>query len=51
MSIVVGYIPTPEGEAALTRAMEEAQRHQDQLVVVSSSRGEALVDNRFLQPG
>lgn len=51
MSIVVGYIPTPEGEAALTRAIAEAQRHEDTLVIVNSSKGEALVDNRYLQPG
>lgn len=50
MSIVVGYIPTAEGEAALARAIEETLRHQDRLVVVNSSRGEALVDNRFVQP-
>ncbi|MBG6217746.1 nucleotide-binding universal stress UspA family protein [Arthrobacter sp. CAN_A6] len=50
MSIVVGYIPTAEGEAALTRAIEETLRHQDRLVVVNSSRGEALVDNHFVQP-
>lgn len=50
MSIVVGYIPTAEGEAALTRAIKEALLHQDRLVVVNSSSGEALVDNRFIQP-
>lgn len=50
MNIVIGYIPTAEGEAALTRAIQEAVRRHDRLIVVNSSRGEALVDNRFIQP-
>lgn len=50
MSIVVGYIPTAEGEAALDRAIEESSRRQQRLVVINSSRGESLVDNRFIQP-
>lgn len=50
MSIVVGYIPTAEGEAAFGRAIEESSRREDRLVVINSSRGEALVDNRFIQP-
>ncbi|GAA3670844.1 universal stress protein [Arthrobacter ginkgonis] len=49
MSIVVGYIPTPEGEAALERAIEEARSSGTLLVVVNSSRGDALVDRRFVQ--
>ena len=47
MTIVVGYVPTPEGEAALTAAITEAQRREEPLHVVNSSRGDALVDNRF----
>lgn len=31
-TIVVGYIPSPEGEAALERAIEEASVHQAKLV-------------------
>ena len=47
MTIVVGYVPTAEGRAALNRAVEEAlQRHQ-RLVMVNSSRGDALVDSGF----
>lgn len=49
MSIVVGYIPTPEGEAAFERAIEEARASGTLLVVVNSSRGDALVDQRFVQ--
>jgi nucleotide-binding universal stress UspA family protein len=43
MTIVVGYVPTPEGEAALARAGEEAQLRGEKLVVVSSTRGESGV--------
>ncbi|NKX54763.1 universal stress protein [Arthrobacter mobilis] len=49
MSVVVGYIPTPEGEAALERAIAEARNRQDRLVVINSSRGDAYVDQRFVQ--
>jgi nucleotide-binding universal stress UspA family protein len=36
MSIVVGFIPTPEGEAALVRGAIEARQRQTSLIVVSS---------------
>ena len=36
MAIVVGFIPTPQGQAALTRAALEARVRQTNLVVVSS---------------
>lgn len=41
MSIVVGYAPTPEGQAALERAAEEAVLRRQRLVVVNSQRGGA----------
>jgi nucleotide-binding universal stress UspA family protein len=43
MTIVVGSVPTPEGEAALARAGEEARLRAETLVVVSSTRGESGV--------
>jgi nucleotide-binding universal stress UspA family protein len=49
MTIVVGYVPTPEGEAALTQAIEEARKLNATLLVINSSNGEALVDNRYAQ--
>ena len=49
MTIVVGYVPTPEGEAALTRAIVEARKNSSTLLVVNSSKGDALVDNRYAQ--
>ena len=47
MAIIVGYVPTPEGVAALEGAIEEAKLRKQRLVVVNSSRGESLVDKRF----
>jgi nucleotide-binding universal stress UspA family protein len=38
-TIVVGYVPKPEGDAALTRATEEAKLRGSRLVVVNSHRG------------
>jgi nucleotide-binding universal stress UspA family protein len=47
MTIVVGYVPTPEGEAALRAAVDEARLREQPLHVVNSSRGDALSDPRF----
>ena len=49
MSIIVGYVPTPEGEAALERAILEARKDNTLLVVINSSRGDAPVDKRYAQ--
>ncbi|MBA2464372.1 MAG: universal stress protein [Nocardioidaceae bacterium] len=38
-TIVVGYVPKPEGHAALKRAAEEAKLRDMRLVVVNSHRG------------
>jgi nucleotide-binding universal stress UspA family protein len=38
-TVVVGYVPKPEGEAALRTAMREAELRGARLVVVSSHRG------------
>jgi nucleotide-binding universal stress UspA family protein len=38
-TIVVGYVPKAEGDAALERAIEEAQLRSAKLVVVNSHRG------------
>ncbi len=38
-TIVVGYVPKPEGKAALRRAAEEAKLRSSRLVVVNSHRG------------
>jgi nucleotide-binding universal stress UspA family protein len=48
MTIVVGYVPTPEGEAALTAAVTEALRREEPLHVLNTARGDSLVDGRFI---
>lgn len=39
MTIVVGFVPTKEGRAALARAVEEAKGRHSRLVVINSHRG------------
>lgn len=39
MAIIVGYVPTKEGRAALRRAAEECLLRKTNLVVVNSHRG------------
>jgi nucleotide-binding universal stress UspA family protein len=39
VTIVVGFVPTKEGRAALTRAVEEARMRRARLVVINSNRG------------
>jgi len=45
-TVVVGYVPKPEGEAALERAVAEAELRGLKLVVVSSQRGGADYDEQ-----
>ncbi len=47
MTIVVGYVPTPEGEAAVDAAIDESRRRAEPLLVVNSTRGDAYVDQHF----
>ena len=39
MSVVVGYVPSKEGRAALRRASEESLLRRTKLIVINSSRG------------
>ena len=48
-TIVVGHVPNPRGAAALAHGLHEARRRSARLVVVNTSRGDALVDPEFLQ--
>jgi len=48
MTVVVGYIPDRYGEAALTAGIEEARRRGVALVVVNATKGDALVDRRYV---
>jgi nucleotide-binding universal stress UspA family protein len=47
MTIVVGYVPTPEGDAALRAAVDESRLRDQPLHVLNSSRGDSLSDTRF----
>ncbi|MBG6184996.1 nucleotide-binding universal stress UspA family protein [Arthrobacter sp. CAN_A214] len=44
MSILIGYVPTPEGEAALEAGLEEARLRQTDVVILNSPRTGAPVD-------
>ena len=39
MAIVVGYVPTKEGRAALRRAADESLLRKSKLIVINSQRG------------
>jgi nucleotide-binding universal stress UspA family protein len=39
MAVVVGYVPTAEGRAALQQAAQECKLRKTRLVVINSSRG------------
>lgn len=43
MTVLVAYVPTPEGNAAFTAAVEEAGRRQEPLVVLNTPREGAPV--------
>lgn len=47
MKILVGYVPTPEGEAALEAAATEAVLRRAAVVLLNTSRGDAYVDARY----
>ena len=50
-AVVVGYVPGPEGRAALDKGVQEARIRKARLVVVNTTRGDTLVDERYLQGG
>jgi len=39
MTILVAYVPRPEGQAALDKGLEIAKRRQERLVVINASPG------------
>jgi nucleotide-binding universal stress UspA family protein len=43
MTVLVGYVPTPEGDAAFSAGLEEAGRRGEALVVLNSPHGGAPV--------
>ncbi|WP_406415433.1 universal stress protein [Streptomyces sp. NBC_00873] len=49
MTVLVGYVPSPEGESALRAGVDEALTRGETLLVMNASRGDAYVDRGFAQ--
>ena len=47
MTIVVGWVPKPEGEAALDRALAEARVWGEDVLVVNASSGNSYADPSY----
>ncbi|MFD5087164.1 universal stress protein [Kitasatospora sp. NPDC058406] len=50
MTVLVGFVPTPEGEAALRAGLQEARTRGESLLVLNTSRGDSYVDRGFAEP-
>ena len=48
MTVVIGYVPNQYGEAALQVGLQEAEARQLRVIVVNASRGDAVVDKKFV---
>ncbi len=48
MTVVVGYIPNQHGEAALKAGLAEARLRGSDLLVVNATRGDSLIDRKYL---
>jgi nucleotide-binding universal stress UspA family protein len=48
VTVVVGYIPDKFGDAALDAGIEEARRRSTGVVIVNATKGDALIDRRYL---
>ena len=48
MPVIVGFVPTKEGRAALDAAVVEARGRGSRLLVVNASTGSASADNRYV---
>ena len=48
MTVLIGYVPTPVGEAALEAGLEEAAAHGDDVVLLNSPRRGSTVDGEFV---
>ena len=48
MTILIGYVPTPPGEAALDVGLAEAARSGDDVVILNSPRRGATVDSDMI---
>ena len=50
MTVLVGFVPTPEGEAAFAAGLAEARRRQEGLLVLNTPRGGAPVSADVAPP-
>ena len=50
MTVLVGFVPTPEGEAAFTAGLAEAGRRNEGLLVLNTPRGGAPVSADVAPP-
>ncbi|WP_210649451.1 universal stress protein [Nocardioides sp. SYSU D00065] len=48
MTIVIGYVPSPVGEAALEAGLAEAAAHGDEVVILNSPRRRSTVDAELI---
>ena len=48
MTIVIGYIPNAYGEAALAAGIEEANRRNTGVLVVNASKGDTMIDSKYV---
>lgn len=48
MTIVIGYVPTPVGDAALEAGLAEALAHGDDVVILNSPRRRSTVDGDLI---
>ena len=48
MTVVIGYVPNVYGEAALEAGIEEARRRGTDILVVNTSKGDSLVDTKYV---
>ena len=48
MTVVIGYLPTPAGEAALDAGLAEAASRGDDAVILNSPRRGGFVDSRLV---
>jgi nucleotide-binding universal stress UspA family protein len=44
MTVLVGYLPSPEGEAALSRALSEAALRSTGVIIINAARLGAAID-------
>lgn len=50
MTVLIGYVPTPVGEAALAAGLAEAAARGDEVVILNSPRSGSTVDANLVDP-